>query len=531
MEIPFDRFNREERAACSHLFRLLHEGLATAPQASAMARVLAALRKRGLDVPGEAADAVVLSEVALIRDAYEMWKSSDVSGRMDELVGLVAGGHPHTPWSQLAPVLRDPKQTHPTQVRTKADRLSIGVGPEGTLLGSALDVQNRKVYGALQDVFNAKPDLALVLPSKLIVFEAKLTEDFDTEQLTRTGLLARLWASPLLHGCLGYTSPPPALVARLGDEGTGAELTWQDLHHLATECYPPNDRTCIALGAVVDLLRARRPTRPPTGVATTPSGGQPRASPAMGITRAALEDVKARVAERLRSDTAFEDGKVEALDGWMEPLPPTAEEWARELRQRNVEPWGLYAAAWLLREAASAPGPTEVVSGDLEVEPGEVRVIPGDLRVEGHLRIVGTLLVLGDAEVTGLVRDCDPDSRVAIAGTLRCGSLVTDGAFFVGGDLVVKDLIHGFRNDKSLMVSGGIHARLFLGEDHDIRFGGDLETELGSDEDFFRNDELLARVRLWLVDEVVDAKGLRRDGLIACLREGRSIFRRGRVTP
>ncbi|MCY1023454.1 hypothetical protein [Pyxidicoccus sp. MSG2] len=527
MEIPFDSFNREERAACSHLFRLLHEGLATAPQASAMAQVLAVLRGRGVDIPGEAAGAVVLTEVALIRDAYETWKGSDVSSRMDELVGLVAEGRPHTRWSQLAPILRDPKQTYPAQVRTKADRLSIGVGPEGTLRESALDVQNRAVYGALQGVFNAKPDLALVLPSRLLVFEAKLTEAFDTEQLERTGLLARLWASRLLHGYLGYTSPPSVSVVRIGDEGTGAELTWQDLHRLATERYPPNDRTCIALRSVVDLLGARRrPTRPPTGIAKALAEESPRGSHEMSISLAALQDVKARVAERLRSDTAFEDGKVEALDSWMEPLPPTAEEWVRELRKRNVEPWGFYAAAWLLREAAPTPRPTEVVSGDLEVGPGEVRVIPGDLRVEGHLRIVGTLFVLGDAEVTGLVRDCDPDSRVVIAGALRCGSLVTDGAFFVGGDLVAKDLIHGFRNDKSLMVAGGIRARLFLGEDHDIRFGGDLETELGSDEDFFRNDELLARVRLWLVDAVVDANGLRRDALIACLREGRSIFRR-----
>ena len=246
----------------------------------------------------------------------------------------------------------------------------------------------------------------------------------------------------------------------------------------------------------------------------------------MSITRAALQEVQARVAERLRSDTAFEDGKVEHLDRGMESLPPTAEEWALELRKRNEVPWSFYAAAWLLREAAPAPCPTEVVSGDLEVGPKEVRVIPGGLRVEGNLSITGTLLVLGDAEVTGLVQDGDPDSRVAIAGTLRCGNLVTDGDFFVGGDLVAKDLIHGFHNDKSLMVSGGIRARLFLGDDHDIRFGGDLESELGSDEDLFWNEELLARVRQWLVDEVVDENGLRVDALVACLREGRSIFRR-----
>ncbi|NMO19949.1 hypothetical protein HPC49_20335 [Pyxidicoccus fallax] len=527
MEIPFDRINREERAACAHLFRLLHEGLATAPQASAMARVLAVLHERGLDVPTEAAGAVVLTEVALIRDAYESWKDSDVSSRMDDLVGLVAEGRPHTRWSQLAPVLRDPRQTHPAQVRSKADRLSIGVGPEGTLPGSPLDVQNRTVYGTLQGVFNAKPDLALVLPSRLIVFEAKLTEAFDNEQFERTRLLARLWASPLLHGYLGFSSQPPVSVEKLGDEGTGATLTWQDLLRIAAERYPPNDRTYIALRTVVDLLAARRrPTRLPAGSVRPSAGESPRGSHEMGITRAALLDAKARVAERLRTDTAFEDGKVESLDRWMEPLPPTAEAWVRELRRCNAEPWAFHAAAWLLREAAPAPGPTEIVSGDMEVGRDEVRVIPGGLRVEGHLSIVGTLLVLGDAEVTGLVRDSDPDSRVAIAGSLRCGSLVTDGAFFVGGDLVAKDLIHGFHNDKSLMVSGGIRARLFLGEDHDIRFGGDLETELGSDEDFFRNDELLTRVRQWLVDEVVDANGLRRDALIACLRDGRSIFRR-----
>lgn len=492
-----------------------------------MARVLDVLRARGMDVPDEAADAVVLTEVALIRDAYKTWMSSDLSSHMDKLVELVAGRgpHTHTPWSQLAPVLRDPKRTYPTQVIGKADRLSIGVGPEGTLPGSPQDEHNRTVYEALQGVFSAKPDLALVLRSKLIVFEAKLTEDADDRQFERTQLLAELWASPLLRGDLGYTdtAPPSVSVARLGDEGTEAKLTWQDLHRIALERYPPNDRTCIALGAVVRLLsERRRPARRSTEVAKA-SAGEPRE---MRITQAALQDVKARVAERLRSDTAFEDGKVEALDGWMEPLPPTAEAWARELRRRNVEPWAYYAAAWLLREAAPTPGPTEIVLGDLEVGPDEVRVIPGNLRVEGHLRILGTLLVLGDAEVTGLVRDGDPDSRVAIAGTLRCGSLVTDGAFFVGGDLVAKDLIHGFGKDRALMVSGGIRARLFLGECHDIRFSGDLETELGSNEDFFENEELLDRVRLWLVDEVVDAKGLRRDALIACLREGRSIFRR-----
>ncbi|QSQ26460.1 hypothetical protein JY651_16670 [Pyxidicoccus parkwayensis] len=523
MELPFDRFNREERAACSHLFRLLHEGLATAPQASALARVLALLRSSGMDVPDEPAGAAVLTEVALIRDAYETWKAEgDLASRMDALVQLVAQGRPCTPWSMLSAVLRDPKQTHPGQVCMKADRLSLGVGPSGTVPGSELDAQNRAVYGALQGVFSAKPDLALVLPSHLIAFEAKLTGDFDDAQLERTGLLARLWASPLLRGYLGYSTSPSVSVARIGDEGTQAALTWQELHRIAAERYPPEDRTRIALGAVLDLLRTHRSPRKPEAS----TGEWPTVSQVLHITRESLLAVKPRVAEQLRTDTAFEDGRPEALDRWLEAVPSSAGEWVRELRKGNAEPWVYYAAACLLREAATAPRVSEVASGDLKVERGEVRVVPGNLRVEGNLHVVGTLLVLGDTDVTGLVRDCDPDSRVAIVGTLRCGSLVTDGAFFVGGDIIARDFIYGFRNDKSLMATGGIRAPLFLGEDHDIRFGGDLETELGSDEDFFRNEELLERVRRWLVDEVVDENGLRLDTLIAFLREGRSIFRR-----
>ena len=244
--MKYDGYNREERAACAHLFRLLHERLAADPDASPLRQVLRLLRPRLRFSAGtpelRAEDAAIFAEVALIRDAYTDRKNQ-AAGFMDALVALVAkqeGVSEVRAWSALPWPLNDPTRTHPNQIAQK--------GREEGLLTEA----ERRVYGAVQGMFNAKPDLVFVLSSCIVVFEAKLTERFDEEQLSRTRKIAEVW-SALLFADLGFSEPPPFAIARLGDAGTGVDLSWRELSAIASDCYAENDRTRVALARAASL--------------------------------------------------------------------------------------------------------------------------------------------------------------------------------------------------------------------------------------------------------------------------------------
>ncbi len=242
----YDTYNREERAACAHLFRLLHEGLSTSPASSPLGRVLTLIAPH-LEFSDSAPElhpegAAVLTEVALVRDAYHRRKT-DAAPFMDALVELVKeqeGVGEARAWSRLLEPLRDPAKTHPKQIAHKGEQAGV------------LDDGERRVYGAVQGMFNAKPDLALVLPSSLVVFEAKLTERFDETQLARTRNIAQVW-SKLLHADLGFDAPPPFAVAKLGNETAGVALSWQQIAGIAAEAYPEGDRSRIALEAAARL--------------------------------------------------------------------------------------------------------------------------------------------------------------------------------------------------------------------------------------------------------------------------------------
>jgi hypothetical protein len=244
--IPYDSHNREERALCSHLFRLLHESLATSPESSPLQHVLSLLQPRLSFTAAQpmlsAVGASIFAEVALIRDAYHHRKPN-VFPFMDALVELVREQEqvPEArPYSALPDELRDPGRIHPKQIAQK--------GKDRGLLG----LNDQRVYGAIQGMFNAKPDLAIVLPSCFILVEAKLTQTFDSAQMARSHRIAEVW-SRLLFADLGYVAPPPYAVARLGG-ARGADLTWQEVHELATRTYSECDRTRIALDHAVALL-------------------------------------------------------------------------------------------------------------------------------------------------------------------------------------------------------------------------------------------------------------------------------------
>jgi hypothetical protein len=187
-QMQYDDYNREERSLCFHLFRLLHEKLVDQPQASALKRFIEILAKKFGEIrPNELkyTNIGIYAEVALIRDAY-FARKANVNDFMDELTKLIMaqeGVSNCRLYSRLPSKLRDAQDTHPRQIRQKAKDFTL---------------DETKVYGAMQGMFNAKPDLAITVDDLLISVEAKFTQKFDEVQFRRTQNITNIWAELLI---------------------------------------------------------------------------------------------------------------------------------------------------------------------------------------------------------------------------------------------------------------------------------------------------------------------------------------------
>lgn len=264
MKTTYDAYNREERALCAHLFRLLHEPAGGGP--SPLARIVELLRERPIEWKGAGTPlppltegaAAIYTEVALIRDAYHQRRREDAEGLADFMDGLVGqvmaqlGRSDCRLWSELPDPLGDPSSTHPRQIKHKAQLLRRA--DPAAYGGQHLGVDFDEVYGRLQGIFNAKPDLAIVLSGHLIVIEAKLTLGFEAEQLKRTEDIAALWASELLQADLGFLEEPSWAVIRLGAGRYSPDLSWEELLGIAVETWPPEDRSRFAVESAVQML-------------------------------------------------------------------------------------------------------------------------------------------------------------------------------------------------------------------------------------------------------------------------------------
>jgi len=180
--IKFDTYNREERAISAHLFRLLHERLeekATSP----FGQLMSVLSKSSLTFANGKATMAKLKyeniaiylEPSIIRDAYQSKRAEKISF-LDNLTRIIMkqeGVSECRLYSELPETLKNPKLTHPKQIKQKATSANI-----------PLNAGEIKVYGAMQGMFNAKPNLVITVDNLLLVCEAKFTELFDQAQLT-----------------------------------------------------------------------------------------------------------------------------------------------------------------------------------------------------------------------------------------------------------------------------------------------------------------------------------------------------------
>ena len=248
----YDFYNREERAICSHLFRLLHENL-NQQLNSPLGKFIKLLFQSGIkfkngdkiltDLKFE--NIRIYTEVAVIRDAYQNAKPN-VNEFMDKLVELVMKQESIKDcrlYSNLKNPLGNPERTHPKQIRQKAESLNI-----------KLSTEELSVYGSIQGMFNAKPDLVISIDNILLVCEAKHTQKFDENQIQRTEKIAEVWAN-LLYKDLGFNDKPIYAVFKLGAMKFNPDINWEQISDIANGTYPENDRTRICIKTGTELLR------------------------------------------------------------------------------------------------------------------------------------------------------------------------------------------------------------------------------------------------------------------------------------
>jgi hypothetical protein len=212
----YEACNREERAICAHLFRLLLNSQHKESEPCFFVTFLRLFADSGLPDPavaaalqaadtGQVRKAGVYAEVALIRDVY------------------AADG---TPFGALTAFCRRHNEKNPGLQWSERQLLSV------------------------------KPDLAIVVGGVLLVIEAKFTLGFDKEQLARTASLVSAWrclGAPMR--ALGLAEDAPACVAKLGGLCDGPHVAWEAVADAAVASFGEEDPSVKALLRGCGLLR------------------------------------------------------------------------------------------------------------------------------------------------------------------------------------------------------------------------------------------------------------------------------------
>jgi len=231
--MKYIEYNREERNICTHLFRVLHIE-------NDNYKVLRTLLGKYSDFK----NFEIFTEVALLRDAYYYKKNQDMNVLtfLDKVVKNIMKQEEKSNcrfYSELNSELNNPLKTHPKQIRQKASALNL-----------SLNEDEKIVYGALQGMFNAKPDMAIFLDDIILVYEAKLSLDFDKEQIRRTNNIVNIWAE-ILYNDLGYNKKPKFKVFKLGLEKYKPDISWEKIIEILSDNLPAHDKSLHSIKMAV----------------------------------------------------------------------------------------------------------------------------------------------------------------------------------------------------------------------------------------------------------------------------------------
>ena len=103
-------------------------------------------------------------------------------------------------------------------------------------------------------MFKAKPDLVICYSNKLIVIEAKYTQEFDEIQLKRTEDISKIWAK-LFYEDLGYTNEPELFMKTLGLKRMAPDITWEDVLKIASKYWSNDDFSIQSLNVENKIRR------------------------------------------------------------------------------------------------------------------------------------------------------------------------------------------------------------------------------------------------------------------------------------
>lgn len=227
-------YNREERNLCAHLFRLLLIGKNDY-------QIL-----REFISPFSFTNFEIFTEVALIRDAYHNYNFQDKIKFVDEIIKIIKVQEKIEDcriYSELNSELNNPSKTHPRQIIQKAKKINY-----------IFSKNENQIYGSLQSYFNAKPDLAIIIDNDIIVYEAKLSLDFDHRQLNRTEKIVQIW-SKLLYRDLGFSPTPNYSVKKLGLGKYSPDISWEQIRRIASKVLTNEDKSLIALDSILKYYK------------------------------------------------------------------------------------------------------------------------------------------------------------------------------------------------------------------------------------------------------------------------------------
>ena len=230
----FGQVFREERHYCTHLFRVLCEGLGAKDGPVALKALLEELDLT-ISVTGEIANAAVYTEAAVFRDVYFASKDKNafleqLYDRFLRLIGPQYKGNIATP-------------LRPSQVR---ERIGTAHPAKYQYLVKepTFELQDVLFYREVGALFNAKPDMLIVLPKRMIWIEAKYRSPFTASQLQRMDNIGHLCCSDLFADYFAADRHHIVLLGLERDRRTAEDfpntqfLSWQRCASIARSVMP-----------------------------------------------------------------------------------------------------------------------------------------------------------------------------------------------------------------------------------------------------------------------------------------------------
>jgi hypothetical protein len=230
----FGAIFREERYYCNHFFRLLCERLSTSPEDSGLGKVLSLL-----SIPRQSLQAIegaeIYTEVACFRDVF--FAAEDKDRFLEELFDQF---HPML-LEQYGPRIANAQR--PARIRELLGRVHPSKYRD-LIKQPRFDDCDVLFYRELGALFNAKPDILILLPDLAIWIEAKFSSAFSSFQIRRMSLIGALCEKELFAN---YFNHRQSYIVLLGSEVRHSKariiegcafISWEKCASIAEQIFP-----------------------------------------------------------------------------------------------------------------------------------------------------------------------------------------------------------------------------------------------------------------------------------------------------